>query len=159
MWRELLTYVCRSHCNSLHMYYTYMSLHMSDVCMSVTLQLSPHVLHTYVFTHVWRMYVGYIATLSTCITHVCLYTSIRYITLHIYDVCPPAPMNHVKNLRAGPAEMPFQNWYTANTNHFHLTDSVRWKWKTQPDWVINPVTHDLVRRIRFWRKKISGTWF
>jgi hypothetical protein len=44
---------------------------------------------------------------------------------------PPAPMNHVKYLRAGPAEMPFQNWYTANTNHFHLTDSVRWKSKTQ----------------------------
>ena len=35
---------------------------------------------------------------------------------------PPAPMNHVKYLRAGPAEMPFQNWYTANTNHFRLTD-------------------------------------
>jgi len=31
-------------------------------------------------------------------------------------------MNHVKYLRAGPAEMPFQNWYTANTNHFRLTD-------------------------------------
>jgi len=41
--------------------------------------------------------------------------------------CPPAPMNHVKYLRASPAEMPFQNWYTASTNHFHLTDSVRWK--------------------------------
>jgi len=27
-------------------------------------------------------------------------------------------MNHVKYLRAGPAEMPFRNWYTANTNHF-----------------------------------------
>ena len=37
---------------------------------------------------------------------------------------PPAPMNHVKYWRAGPAEMPFQNWYTANTNHCHLTDSV-----------------------------------
>jgi len=74
-------------------------------------------------------------------------------------VCPPAPMNHVKYLRASPAEMPFRNWYTANTNHFHLTDSVRCKWKTQPDWVIKLVTHDLVRRIRFWRIKISGTWF
>jgi len=39
-------------------------------------------------------------------------------------IYPPAPTNHVKYLRAGPAEMPFQNWYTANTNHFHLTDSV-----------------------------------
>jgi len=35
---------------------------------------------------------------------------------------PPAPMNHVKYLRAGPAEMPFQNWYTASTNHLRLTD-------------------------------------
>jgi len=31
-------------------------------------------------------------------------------------------MNHVKSLRAAPAEMPFQIWYTANTNHFRLTD-------------------------------------
>jgi len=48
--------------------------------------------------------------------------------------CPPAPMNHVKYLRAGPAEMPFQYWYTANTNHFHLTDSVRWKSPNQLGW-------------------------
>ena len=45
--------------------------------------------------------------------------------IHFTLTHPPAPMNHVKNLRAGPAEMPFRNWYTANTNHFHLTDSVR----------------------------------
>jgi len=77
--------------------------------------------------------------------------------LQMYN--PPAPMNHVKYLRAGPTEMPFQNWYTANTNHFHLTDSVRWKSKDQLGWVINPVPHNLVRRIRFWRIKISGTWF
>jgi len=77
----------------------------------------------------------------------------------VFAPLPPAPMNHVQYLRAGPAEMPFRNWYTANTNHFHLTDSVGWKWKTQPDWVIKPITHDLVRRIRFWRLKISGTWF
>jgi len=31
-------------------------------------------------------------------------------------------MNHVKYLRAGPAEMPFETWYTTNTNHFRLTD-------------------------------------
>ena len=42
-------------------------------------------------------------------------------------VCPPAHMHLVKYLRAGPAEMPFRNWYTTNTNHFHLTYSVRWK--------------------------------
>jgi len=37
-------------------------------------------------------------------------------------------MNHVKYLRAGPAEMPFLNWYTANTNNLSdLTDSVKIK--------------------------------
>jgi len=70
---------------------------------------------------------------------------------------PPAPMNHVKYLRVGPAEMSFLNWYTANTNYFHLTDSVRWKSKTQLGRVINPVPHNLVRRIRFWSIKISAT--
>ena len=35
---------------------------------------------------------------------------------------PPALINHVQYLRAGPAEMPVQNWYTANTSHFRLTD-------------------------------------
>ena len=29
-----------------------------------------------------------------------------------------------KYLRAGPAEMRFQNWYTADTNHVNLSDSV-----------------------------------
>ena len=53
-------------------------------------------------------------------------------------------MNHVKYLRAGPAEMPFQNWYTANI-------SVSLEVKTQLGKVINPVPHNLVRRIRFWR--------
>ena len=33
------------------------------------------------------------------------------------------------------------------------------KSKTQLGWVIDPVPHNLVRRIRFWRNKISGTWF
>ena len=56
-------------------------------------------------------------------------------------------------------EMSFRNWCTANTKHFQLTDSVRWKWKTQPYWVIKPRTHDLVQRIRFWRIKISGNDF
>ena len=58
----------------------------------------------------------------------CVYACM-YACLHV--CMPPAPMNRVKYLRAGPAEMPFQNWYTANTNHFHLTDSVSWKSKTQ----------------------------
>ena len=49
--------------------------------------------------------------------------------------------------------------FNCGTDHFHLTSVVRWKWKNQLDWVIKPVPHDLVRRIRFWRIKISGTWF
>jgi len=55
--------------------------------------------------------------------------------------------------------MPLRNWYNCGTKHFHQTSVVWWKWKTQLDWVIKPVPHDLVWRIRFWRKKISGTWF
>ena len=47
-----------------------------------------------------------------------------YIYVYVYILYPPAPMHHLKYLRAGPAEMPFRNWYTANTNHFHRTDSV-----------------------------------
>jgi len=70
---------------------------------------------------------------------------------------PPAPMNHVKKLK-GP-EVPLGNWYNCGTNHFHQTSVILWNWKAQPDWVMNPVTHDFVRRIRFWRIKISGTWF
>ena len=64
-----------------------------------------------------------------------------------------------KCLRAGPPEMPLWNWYNCGTNHFNLTSVVRWKWKNQLDWVIKPVPHDLVRRMRFWRIKNSGTWF
>jgi len=29
----------------------------------------------------------------------------------------------------------------------------RWKWNTQLEWVIKPLPHDLVRRMRFWRMK------
>jgi len=67
---------------------------------------------SYVYVHVY-----------SCI-FIYMYTYMKY---GIYNIYPPAPMNHVKYLRAGPAEMSFQNWYTANTNHFQLTDSVRWK--------------------------------
>jgi len=55
--------------------------------------------------------------------------------------------------------MSLRNWYNCGTKHFHLTSVVRWKWKNQLHWVIKPVPHDLVRRIRLWRIKISGTWF
>jgi len=92
-------------------------------------------------------------------THSSRLTAVSQSVSHVCGQSPPAPMNHVKYLRAGPAEIPFQNWYTANTNHFRLTDSVRWKFKTQLGWVINPVPHNLVRRVRFWRIKIPGTWF
>ena len=67
--------------------------------------------------------------------------------------CPPAPMNHVKMFSGWPPEMPLRSWYNCGTKHFRLTMMVRWKWETQLDWVIKPVPHDLVRRIRFWRIK------
>ena len=49
--------------------------------------------------------------------------------------------------------MPLRNWYNCGTKHFHQTSVVWWKWKPQLNWVIKPVPHDLVRRIRFWRIK------
>jgi len=49
--------------------------------------------------------------------------------------------------------MPLRHWYNCGTKHFHQTSVVWWKWKTQLGWVIKPVPHDLVRRIRFWRIK------
>ena len=63
-------------------------------------------------------------------THVLMYSStLQYTHSHTHvlqytqhEHSQPAPMNHVKYLRAGPAEMPFQNWYTATTNHCRLTD-------------------------------------
>jgi len=88
-------------------------------------------------------------------------------TMYIYDIymrymwricSPPAPMNHVKYLGAGPAEMPFQNWYTATTNHFRQI-SVWRKSTRQLGWVLSIVPHNLVRRIRFWRIKSPGTGF
>jgi len=82
---------------------------------------------------------------------------ISIITIRCRGSEPPAPMNHVKHLRAGPAEMPFQNWYTDNTNHFCLTDSVSWKSKRQLGSVINIISHNLVRRIR--TIKSPGTGF
>jgi len=102
--------------------------HLVRICMCGSSRTYVSVMRHECVSHVTRMY-------QPCHTH------------------PPAPMNHVKYLRASPAEMPVQNWYTANTNHFHLTDSVRWKSTRQLYWVINPVPHDLVRRIRFWRIK------
>jgi len=46
-----------------------------------------------------------------------------------------------------------RNWYNCGTNNFYLTKMVRWKWKIQLDWVIQPVPHDLVRRTRLLRMK------
>jgi len=44
-------------------------------------------------------------------------------------------MNHVKYLRAGPAEMPVQTWYTANTHHYFSPDSFLSGGNQQHNWV------------------------
>jgi len=67
-------------------------------------------------------------------------------------ICTPLWIMY-KYLRAGPPEMPFRNWYNCGTKHFHQTNVVWWKWRTQLAWEIKPVPHDLVRRIGFWRIK------
>ena len=69
------------------------------------------------------------AFVSVTVALVCMTYCLKTYTRHTVSIMetpktvtpkygPPARMNHVKYLRAGPAEMPFQNWYTANTNHF-----------------------------------------
>ena len=77
------------------------------------------------------MYTCVYTCISQCIIVPLIAPIADTLYIYIYIRIPPAPMNHVKYLRAGPAEMPFQNWYTANTNHLRLTDSVRWKSKRQ----------------------------
>jgi len=63
----------------------------------------------------------------------------------------------LKYLRSGPAVMLF---FTGTTPiQIISTWQTQLEIKKPTDWVIKPVPHDLVRRIRFWRIKISGTWF
>jgi len=76
---------------------------------------------------------------------------VSYDSMHnvIWFYMLPAPMNHVKifkgwPLRDAPSEV-------VQPKYFLTTMMVGWKWKIQLDWVINPVPHSLVRRIRFWR--------
>ena len=80
----------------------------------------------------WANFAVIIAQLWSIMT--AIFSWVRTFALKYYlrprSLDSARPMHHVKYLRASPAEMPFRNWYTANTNHFHLTDSVRWKWET-----------------------------
>jgi len=73
---------------------------------------------------------------------------------------PTTPMNHVKIFEGCP---PRESGRDAPSELLQLLyktlPMVSWKWKNQLEWVIKPVPHDLVRRIRFWRIKISGRWF
>jgi len=67
--------------------------------------------------------------------------------------CPPDPMNNVKIFKGWPRPEAFCYWYTANTNLLNLTILVTRKSEYQLCWVIKPVPHNLVWRIRFWRIK------
>jgi len=89
--------------------------------------------HTYecVMSHVWICNVTHMKVThmkASCHTDegVISHIWMRHVTRMFFAMShtwkPPAPMNHVKYWRASPAEMPFRNWYTANTNHFRLTD-------------------------------------
>jgi len=68
-------------------------------------------------------------------------------------------MNHVKYLRAGPAEMPFQTWYTANTNHFRLTDFCQAEIKNTTGLSNKPSTAQSCAEDQILENKISGTAF
>ena len=72
---------------------------------------------------------------------------------------PPAPMNHVKYLRAGPAEMPFQTWYADNTNHFRLTDFCQVEIKNTTGLSNKPSTTQSCAEDQILENKISRTGF
>jgi len=58
-------------------------------------------------------------------------------------------------LRASLPNVPLGCWYHSGTKHFHPTILVGWKRKSQLRWVIKPVPHNIVQRIRFWKIKSS----
>jgi len=62
-------------------------------------------------------------------------------------------MNNVKIFEGRPRREAFCYWYTANTNLLSLTILVTRRSESQLGWVIKPVPHNLVWRIRFWRIK------
>jgi len=70
---------------------------------------------------------------------------------------PPAPMNHVKIFKGWPPrDAPsklVQLWYKT----FPPDQRFLVEMKNPTGLSHKPVPHDLVRRIRFWRIKISGT--
>jgi len=84
------------------------------------------------------------------------------------------PVNYVNYLRTSPTNLSFGNWYLTGINRFRLTILIRQKWTTQQCWVIKPVPHNLVWRIRagnisssaqywnicteWWLKSFSEIW-
>ena len=60
----------------------------------------------------------------------------------------------LKIFQGRPRREDFCYWYTANTNLFWLTILVTRKSETQLGWIIKPVQHNLVWRIRSWRIKL-----
>ena len=85
-------------------------------------------------------------------THTITYVY-HYIKPSLYVRLPLCIMH--KYLRAGPADMPLGSWCLTGTKYFHLPILVRWKWTT-PCWVLNPVPHSFVQRIRHW--SILSSW-
>jgi len=67
--------------------------------------------------------------------------------------------NHVKYLRAGPAEMPFQTWYTVNRNHFLLTDFCQTEIKNITGLSNKPSTASSCAEDQILENTISGTGF
>ena len=69
------------------------------------------------------------------------------------------PYESCEILKGRPRRNVFSKLVYYQYKSFPADRSVRRKSKNQLGWVINPVPHNLVRRIRFWRIKISSTWF
>jgi len=129
-------HICMCRCVCMHVYIFICMYAFTCICVCAWMYI-----YVYVYVH---MYVCIYICICMCV----------YIYMYLYITCmcslfhlalgnedggvqpdthtsPPAPMNHIKYLMAGPAEMPFQNWYTANTNHFCRTDFCQAELTTQ----------------------------
>jgi len=150
IWMSHITHMNEScqpnQCGMPHIWMSH-GTHVEGVMSRLQMKHSTHVTNCLMLSVAWLIHICDMTLWRVWLIHMCDMTH-SYVR-HTHLPHPPAPMNYVKYLRAGPAEMPFQNWYTTNTNDFRLTDSVRWKSRRQLGWVINIVLHNLVRRIRF----------
>ena len=122
MYTDTYIYSCCKYMYKFVCIYSYIYMYMyTDTHINVYIYI-----HIYIFLYIHI----HIYLLVVCVyIRTCIRALLYFIeTENVCHACnPPAPMNHVKIFKVRPRQEAIFYWYTANTNHFHLTDSVRWK--------------------------------